>query len=116
MCTVETVDPVQSRSWSTQELSTVFFEVLPAGPSFERFRSVPLFLSTVGRLFFQIGRFPFFRARSDDPTKRRLAAKGLGPERPLGEVFVLENFLSFFLSFFLLVGVRGRHISGGGRM
>ena len=53
-----------------------------------------------------------FKTFSDNPTKRKLAAKGLEPERQLREVFVLGI---FFLSFFQ-IGVRGRHLSGGGRM
>ena len=94
--------------------SYLFF-LLPACHSFERFRSASLFPSTVGHLLFRIG---WFQARTDgNDQKERLAAKGLEPERQLGEVFVLENFLSFFLFFFCQVSGddpkwRGTHVMG----
>lgn len=49
-------------------------------------------------IIFAIG-WIFFKTFSDNPIKKKLAAKRLELERQLGEVFVLENLFSFFLSF-----------------
>ena len=97
------------------------FRILSVDRFFERNRST-LFPSAVGRFSFRtllvdsISK-PFSddltvknKKRDKNATHESIRAEGTA-ERG----FCFGNFLSFFLSFFQ-IGVRGRHLSGGGRM
>ena len=140
----ESVDPFfRARSDASffESINPFFFEHGRTPPFSNRLTL--FFSSTVGHLLFRIGRFHFFRARSDGKeqeektrmgliviaiailavgwilfkafsdgtTKKRDLRRRDSSRRDSWERFLFWRI--FFLSFFLLLGVRGRHLSGG---